>query len=158
MNEAKPRQRRPQGTGSVFKRNDATHHNKPWVSSIAWTDKDGKKHKKVWYHKTEEEAYHHLNYFVGLRLQEKRPGAVLVSEFLVPRHLTLDGLAQEIGVSPQVLVDLISNDWPMTPNLSIKLARFFGTADEFWMDLQTRYDVARERLRIHEEEAEGEVS
>lgn len=61
------------------------------------------------------------------------PGEVLREEFLVPLGLSVDKLADEIGVAVSVLVGLIAGRSNMTPDLATRLSMRFGTTDKFWL-------------------------
>lgn len=69
------------------------------------------------------------------------PGEILSEEFLKPMQLTTYRLAKEIGMPSQGLGDIVLGKRSITAATAIRLARYFGTSEEFWMNLQTRYDL-----------------
>ena len=71
------------------------------------------------------------------------PGEMLLTEFLTPMGITQRELATGIHVPYQRVNDLIHQRRGMTPSTSLRLAKFFGTTPEFWMNLQLRWDLYR---------------
>jgi addiction module HigA family antidote len=69
------------------------------------------------------------------------PGEMLLEEFLMPMGLTQRDLADAIHVPYQRVNDLIHGRRGMTPSTALRLAKFFGTTPEFWMNLQLRIDL-----------------
>jgi antitoxin HigA-1 len=70
------------------------------------------------------------------------PGRVLREEYMEPMHLDATGLARALGVPHSQIAPLIDNHEPMTSNLALRLARCFRTSPQFWLGLQTAYDLA----------------
>jgi antitoxin HigA-1 len=70
------------------------------------------------------------------------PGRVLREEYMEPMRLDASGLAQALGVAPWQIVPLIAHQGTMTSDLALRLARCFGTSPQFWLGLQTAYDLA----------------
>ncbi len=85
----------------------------------------------------------------GRRLAPVHPGTVLRDEFLTPMALSVYRLARAIGVSRPRLNDIVLGRRRVTVDTALRLGRYFGTTPEFWMNLQTRYDldVAEPTLR-----------
>ncbi|MBI5583640.1 MAG: HigA family addiction module antidote protein [Deltaproteobacteria bacterium] len=71
------------------------------------------------------------------------PGEILLEEFLKPMGITQYRLAKEIGVSQRRISEIISGKRSITVDTGLRLSRFFGTSDGFWVGLQTDYDTAR---------------
>jgi addiction module HigA family antidote len=71
------------------------------------------------------------------------PGEILLEEFLKPLGITQYRLAKEIGVSQRRISEIISGKRSITADTGLRLSRFFGTSDGFWVGLQTDYDTAR---------------
>ncbi|HSK77757.1 MAG TPA: HigA family addiction module antitoxin [Thermoanaerobaculia bacterium] len=69
------------------------------------------------------------------------PGEMLFEEFLKPMSLSQRDLAQEIHVPYQRVNELVNRKRGMTPSTALRLAKFFGTSAEFWMNLQLRWDL-----------------
>ncbi len=77
----------------------------------------------------------------GRRLPPVHPGEVLRDEFLKPMELSVYRLAREIGVSRPRLNDVVLGRRAVTTDTALRLGRYFGTTPEFWLNLQTRYDL-----------------
>jgi len=73
------------------------------------------------------------------------PGEVLMEEFLEPLGVTQHRLAVEIGVPPRRINEIVHGKRRITADAALRLARFFGTTDRFWLNLQTRYDLEIEK-------------
>ena len=73
------------------------------------------------------------------------PGEVLMEEFLEPLGVTQHRLAVEIGVPPRRINEIVHGKRRITADTALRLARYFGTTDRFWLNLQTRYDLEREK-------------
>ena len=72
------------------------------------------------------------------------PGEILREEFLLPLDMTSYALAKSLGVPRTRIERLAREETPVTPDTALRLARYFGTSPEFWMNLQTSYDLSRE--------------
>ena len=75
------------------------------------------------------------------RLPLVHPGEILRDEFLSPMDLSVYRLAQAIKVSRPRLNDLVLGRRGVTTDTALRLGRYFGTTPEFWINLQTRYDL-----------------
>ncbi|SIR08233.1 addiction module antidote protein, HigA family [Rhizobium sp. RU20A] len=69
------------------------------------------------------------------------PGEILRDEFLSPLGLSAGMLARKLNVPRTRIERLASEQTAMTPDTALRLARFFDTSPEFWMNLQTSYDL-----------------
>jgi addiction module HigA family antidote len=78
------------------------------------------------------------------------PGEVLREEFLKPFGLSQNRLAREIGVSPRRINEIVLEKRAITADTALRLARFFGNSEGFWMGLQADYDLERARREIGE--------
>jgi len=76
------------------------------------------------------------------------PGEILLEEFLLPMAITQYRLAKEIGVQQRRIGEIVAGTRSITPDTGLRLSRFFGLNDGFWIGLQTDYDTAIERDRI----------
>ena len=76
------------------------------------------------------------------------PGEVLHEEFLEPKALSQYRLAKDISVPPRRINEIILGKRGITADTALRLARYFGTTDEFWMNLQVRYDLECGRDRL----------
>ena len=75
------------------------------------------------------------------------PGRVLELEFLGPLGMTSYGLAKAIGVMPPRAYEIVRGERAVSADTALRLGRYFSTGAEFWINLQSRYDleVARDR-------------
>jgi len=71
------------------------------------------------------------------------PGEILLEEFLNPMGITQYRLAKEIGVPQRRIGEIIAGKRAVTVDTGLRLSRFFGMSDGFWIGLQTDYDTAR---------------
>lgn len=76
------------------------------------------------------------------------PGEILKEEFLDPMGITAYRLAKSIDVPQTRISDILAGERSITADTGLRLARFFGTSDEFWMKLQLDYDTAKVREHI----------
>ena len=76
------------------------------------------------------------------------PGEILLEEFLKPLGLSQYRLAKDISVPPRRINEIVLGKRAISPDTALRLARFFGLSDRFWMNLQARYDieVAKDKL------------
>ena len=70
------------------------------------------------------------------------PGRVLREEYMEPMRLDASGLAEALGVAACQIAPVIEDKGPMTSDLALRLARCFRTSPQFWLGLQTAYDLA----------------
>ncbi|MDO9131267.1 MAG: HigA family addiction module antitoxin [Anaerolineales bacterium] len=69
------------------------------------------------------------------------PGEVLLEDFMKPLGLTQYRLAQDIGVSPIRISQIVHGERSITVDTALRLARYFGTSAAVWLRLQVRYDL-----------------
>ncbi len=79
------------------------------------------------------------------------PGEILVEEFLIPMKLTAYRLSKEIGIQQTRISQIIKGSRSITADTAVRLARFFGTTDEFWMNLQREYDLRKVKAEKEDE-------
>jgi addiction module HigA family antidote len=70
------------------------------------------------------------------------PGRVLREEYMEPLQLDALGLAQALGIPSSQITPVIADQEPVTSDLALRLARCFRTSPQFWLGLQTAYDLA----------------
>jgi addiction module HigA family antidote len=70
------------------------------------------------------------------------PGRVLREEYMDPTRLDASALAEALGVPPARIVQITEDQQPVTSDLALRLARYFRTTPQFWLGLQTSYDLA----------------
>ncbi len=76
------------------------------------------------------------------------PGEILMEEFLEPLGISQYRLAKDISVSPRRINEIVHGKRSITADTALRLARFFGTTERFWLNLQVRYDLEVERDRL----------
>ena len=97
----------------------------------------------------------------GRPLPPIHPGEILRDEFLAPMKITVYQLAKALKVSRPRLNDVVLARRSVTTDTALRLSRYFGTTPEFWINLQTRYnlDVAEHTTRTTiEQEVEPRVA
>jgi addiction module HigA family antidote len=84
-----------------------------------------------------------------MKMAPIHPGEVLLEEFLRPLRVSQYRLAKDISVAPRRVNEIVHGKRAISADTALRLSRYFGTSDRFWLNLQTRYDleVQRERLR-----------
>src|SRR5205807_3045074 len=77
------------------------------------------------------------------------PGEMLKEEFLVEYGLSQNQLAKAIGISPNRVAEIVNNRRRITADTALRLGLYFGNSPEFWLNLQTHYDLklARDQLK-----------
>ncbi|HZT41457.1 MAG TPA: HigA family addiction module antitoxin [Chthonomonadaceae bacterium] len=80
------------------------------------------------------------------RLPNIHPGEILQEEFLTPLGITPYRLSHAIGVQQTRISEIINGKRSITPDTAIRLARFFKTTPEFWLNLQRQYDLEEAQL------------
>jgi antitoxin HigA-1 len=73
------------------------------------------------------------------------PGEMLLEEFLTPMGLTQRDLASSIRVPYQRINEIVNGRRGITPSTALRLAKFFGNSEGFWMNLQLRWDLYQAR-------------
>ncbi|MBI2473284.1 HigA family addiction module antidote protein [Candidatus Uhrbacteria bacterium] len=72
------------------------------------------------------------------------PGEILLEEFLDPLHLSQYRLAKSINVPPRRINEIILGKRSVTADTALRLARYFKTSPQFWMNLQSQYDLEKQ--------------
>ena len=91
------------------------------------------------------------------RLAPVHPGEVLLEEFLEPMGLSQYRLAKDIGVPPRRINEIVHGARAVSANTALRLSRYFGMSERFWLNLQAQYDLDVERDRLGDR-LEREVS
>lgn len=76
------------------------------------------------------------------------PGEVLLEEYLKPMNISQYRLAQEIGVPPRRINEIVKGQRAITADTALRLAAFFGTDAESWINLQSDYELRQAKLKI----------
>ncbi|MBE7466362.1 MAG: HigA family addiction module antidote protein [Planctomycetes bacterium] len=76
------------------------------------------------------------------------PGEMLLEEFLKPLGLSQYRIAQDIHVPPRRINEIVLGKRGISADTALRLARYFGMSDRYWMNLQVRYDLEMEKDRL----------
>lgn len=76
------------------------------------------------------------------------PGEVLLEEFLEPMAISQYRLAKDVSVPPRRINEIVHGKRAITADTALRLARYFGNTERFWLNLQTQYDLDVERDRL----------
>ncbi|HEX2868500.1 MAG TPA: HigA family addiction module antitoxin [Ignavibacteriales bacterium] len=76
------------------------------------------------------------------------PGEILLEEFLVPMGITQYRLSKAIGVPPRRINEIVHGLRGITADTALRLGKFFGMPETFWLNLQNRYDVEVQKDKI----------
>jgi antitoxin HigA-1 len=71
------------------------------------------------------------------------PGEVLNEEFLIPLGISQYRLAKDIGIPPRRINEIVHGKRAITPNTALRMGKYFGVSAQFWLNLQTRYDLQK---------------
>ena len=82
------------------------------------------------------------------KLEPVHPGEVLLEDFLKPLEMSQYRLAKGLSVPPRRINEIVLGKRAITADTALRLARFFGTSDQFWLNLQAAYDLDVERDRL----------
>jgi antitoxin HigA-1 len=83
-------------------------------------------------------------------LPNPHPGEILLEEFLKPMALSQTALARAIGVSPRRINEIVLSKRAITADTDLRLARYFGLSDGFFLQLQSDHDLMARRRQIGE--------
>ena len=75
------------------------------------------------------------------KLPAIHPGEILLEEFLNPLGISQYQLAKDISVPPRRINEIVHGQRSITADTALRLARYFGTSERFWLNLQGRYDL-----------------
>ena len=82
------------------------------------------------------------------RIAPIHPGEILLEEFLKPLKISQYRLAKDVSVPARRINEIVHGKRAITADTALRLARYFGTTDRFWLNLQTRYDLEVEKERL----------
>ena len=82
------------------------------------------------------------------RLALVTPGEVLFEEFIKPLGISQYQVAKDIGVPPRRINEIVLGKRAVTADTALRLARYFGTSERFWLNLQARHDLETEKDRL----------
>jgi addiction module HigA family antidote len=73
------------------------------------------------------------------------PGEILLEEFLKPLGISQYRLAKDISVPPRRINEIVLGKRSISADTALRLSRFFGLSERFWMNLQSRFDLEKEK-------------
>ena len=76
------------------------------------------------------------------------PGEILLEEFLEPMGISQYRVAMDIGVPPRRINEIVHRNRAISADTALRLAKYFGMSERFWLNLQTRYDLEVEKDRL----------
>lgn len=82
------------------------------------------------------------------KLSNIHPGEVLQEEFMTPFGISQNRIARDIGVPPRRINEIVHRNRAVTADTALRLARYFGTSEGFWMGLQADFDLEEARSRL----------
>jgi antitoxin HigA-1 len=82
------------------------------------------------------------------KLPPIHPGEILLEEFLKPFELSQYRLAKDISVPARRINEIVHGKRSISPDTALRLSRYFGMSERFWLNLQTRYDLELEKDRL----------
>ena len=77
-----------------------------------------------------------------------------MEDFIEGLGLTQNKLALSIGVPPRRINEIVHGEHGITADTALRLTKYFGTSEEFWMNLQSQYELRIERRALHDQLAE----
>jgi len=84
------------------------------------------------------------------KLPPIHPGEILLEEFLKPMGISQYRLAKDISVPPRRINEIVHGKRAITPDTALRLSRYFGLSERFWVNLQARYDLEVEKDRLQD--------
>jgi antitoxin HigA-1 len=91
------------------------------------------------------------------KLPPIHPGEILLEEFLKPMSISQYRLAKDISVPPRRINEIVHGKRAISPNTALRLSRYFGLSERFWINMQARYDLEIEKDKLADR-LETEVS
>ena len=78
------------------------------------------------------------------------PGEILMEEFLEPMGISQYRLAKDISVPPRRINEIVHGKRSITPDTALRLSKYFGLSERFWINMQARYDLEIEKDRLQD--------
>ena len=82
------------------------------------------------------------------KLPPIHPGEILLEEFLKPMGISQYRVAKDIGVPPRRINEIVHGKRGISADTALRLSRYFGLSERFWINLQARYDLERQKDRL----------
>ena len=84
------------------------------------------------------------------KLPPIHPGEILLEEFLKPMEISQYRIAKDIGVPARRINAIVHGKRAISPDTALRLSRYFGLSERFWINLQTRYNLEVEKDRLQD--------
>jgi addiction module HigA family antidote len=81
------------------------------------------------------------------KLKPVHPGEVLREEFMIPFNLNANSLALALRVAPPAVYEIVKEERGISSEMALRLGRYFGTTADFWVNLQSHYELSMSRQR-----------
>mgnify|MGYP002672621260 FL=1 len=85
------------------------------------------------------------------RFELPTAGEILTEEFLEPLNITPYRHSKDLGVSSSTVLDLVHGKRKITVEMSLRLAKYFGTTSKFWLNLQNELDLREAEIRLEKD-------
>jgi len=85
---------------------------------------------------------------MSTRFPPVHPGEILLEDFLKPLGVSQYRLARDIGVHPRRINQIVRGKRSVTADTALRLSRYFGLSERYWLNLQARYDLETEKDRL----------
>jgi len=82
------------------------------------------------------------------QLKNPHPGEILLEEFLLPMEISQNRIAREIAVPPRRINEIVLGKRRVTADTDLRLARYFGMSEGYWLGLQSDYDLMETRRKL----------
>jgi addiction module HigA family antidote len=82
------------------------------------------------------------------KLAPIHPGEILLEEFLKPMGISQYRLAKDLNVPARRINEIVKGKRSITPDTALRLSKYFGLSERFWINLQARYDIETEKERL----------
>lgn len=82
-------------------------------------------------------------------MQAIHPGEILLEEFLKPLNISQYKLAKDISVPPRRINEIVLGKRSISADTALRLSRYFGLSERFWLNLQARYDLEVEKDKLN---------
>ena len=84
----------------------------------------------------------------GTTIEPVHPGEILSEEFLIPLKISQYRLAKDINVPARRINEIVHGKRAITADTALRLSRYFGLSERFWLNLQARYDIEIEKEKL----------
>jgi addiction module HigA family antidote len=84
----------------------------------------------------------------GKNIPPTKPGAILLHDFMEPLDMSANALARELGVAANRITTILNGTRAVTAETALMLAYYFGTTPEFWLNLQTHFELEKAQAKV----------